>query len=97
MIYRLLVVAFVVALFTGIALATDIDRHGTFTEVGAAAGAAAKCKIFAGTDDNRSACTDWCSSYLAANTGTSCACDEGACPDAVPETPMAAAAPAPAR
>jgi hypothetical protein len=94
MIYRLLVIAFVVALFTGIALANDIDRHGTFTEVGASA--ATKCKNFVGTDDNRSACADWCSSYLAANTGTSCACDDGACPDAVPEVPMAAAAPAPA-
>ena len=94
MIHRLMVVAVVVALFTGVASATDIDRHGTFTEVGASA--AAKCKNFVGTDDNRSACTDWCSSYIAANTGASCACDEGACTEAEPAAPMAAAAPAPA-
>jgi len=92
MIHRLMVVAIVVALFAGIAFATDIDRHGTFAQAGASA--AAKCKNFVGTDDNRSACTDWCSSYLAANTGSSCACDDGACPDAEPAAPMAAAAPA---
>jgi hypothetical protein len=94
MIHRLLVVLAVVTLTAGIASATDIDRHGTFT--GAGASAAAQCKNFVGTDDNRSACTDWCSSYIAGNTGASCSCDEGACPEAEaePAAPMAAAAPA---
>jgi hypothetical protein len=95
MIHRLLTAVFVLALFAGSASAGDIDRHGTYTEKGATA-AAAKCKNFGGTDDNRSACTDWCSGYLAANAGTSCACDEGACIDA-PAAPLAAAAPSTAQ
>ena len=90
MLHRLMVAAAVVVLFGSVASATDIDRHGTFTEAGATAGAAAKCKNFIGTDDNRSNCTDWCSSYTAANAGTSCNCDEGACPDE-PVAPVAAA------
>jgi hypothetical protein len=93
MIHRILVVALVVALFAPIAFATDIDRHGTFTAAGATA-AATQCKNFVGTDDNRSACTDWCSSFLAANTGASCGCDDGACSADAPAAPMAAAAPA---
>jgi len=94
MVHRLLAVAFVLAVLVGSASATDIDRHGSFTEKGVSAGAAAKCKNFSGTDDNRSACTDWCSSYTAANADASCACDDGACPDAVIVAPQAAAAPA---
>ena len=94
MIHRLLAAAVLVALFAGPASAMDIDRHGSFTEKGAAAGAAPKCKNFIGTDDNRSACTDWCSSYLAANAGATCACDEGACVVAETVAPQAAAAPA---
>jgi len=90
MIYRLMLITAALVLSAGIASATDLDRHGTFTEAGAAAGAAAKCKNFIGTDDNRSHCTDWCSSYTAANAGTSCTCDEGAC--AEPEAPAAAPA-----
>ena len=93
MIHRLLAVAFVLAVMAGSASANDIDRHGTFTEKGAPATAASKCKNFIGTDDNRSACTDWCHDYLAANEGTACACDDGACVDA-PVAPQAAAAPA---
>jgi hypothetical protein len=88
MIHRLLAVAFVLMLFAGSASATDIDRHGTFTE---GASAAAKCKNFTGTDDNRSACTDWCASYTSSNHGTTCACDDGACPEA--PAPQAAAVP----
>lgn len=84
-------VAFVVALFAGSAFAGDIDRHGNYTEKDASGAAAAKCKNFTGTDDNRGACTDWCSNYTAANTGVSCGCDEGACPDA-PTEPVAASA-----
>jgi len=90
MIHRVLAVAFVVALFAGSAFASDIDRHGNYTE-GAAGAAVAKCKNFIGTDDNRGHCTDWCSSYTAANAGATCSCDEGACPDA-PVAPVAAAA-----
>jgi len=89
MIHRLLAVAFVVALFAASASASDIDRHGTFTERGASGAAAEKCKNFIGTDDNRSACTDWCHDYTAANAGASCARDDGACPDA-PSVPAAA-------
>jgi hypothetical protein len=96
MIHRLLTVAFALALFVGSASATDIDRHGTFTEKGAPAGAAAQCKNFSGTDDNRSACTDWCSAYTSSNSGATCACDDGACVEAA-VAPQAAAAPAPAQ
>jgi hypothetical protein len=88
MIHRILAAALMVGLLTGSALAADIDRHGSYTE-GAGAAAVAKCKNFTGTDDNRSACTDWCSTYTTANAGTSCDCDDGVCPDA----PTAAAAP----
>ncbi len=88
-------VALLVALFAPVASAYDIDRHGTFTEKGASGAVAEKCKNFVGTDDNRSACTDWCSNYITANAGASCACDDGACADA-PAAPVAAAAPAPA-
>jgi len=92
MLHRLMVAAVVVLLLAPVASATDIDRHGTFTQAGAPASAAAKCKNFVGTDDNRSNCTDWCSSYTEANAGTSCTCDEGACPDepAAPAAPAAA-------
>ena len=93
MIHRLLAVAFVAALFAGSASAGDIDRHGNFTEKDASGAAAAKCKNFIGTDDNRSACMDWCRDYTAANAGTSCDCDDGACPEAS-AAPQAAAAPA---
>lgn len=89
MIHRVLVVALVVSLFAVSASASDIDRHGTFTEKGASGAAAERCKNFIGTDDNRSACTDWCHDYTAANAGASCECDEGACLDA-PSVPAAA-------
>ena len=92
MLHRLLAVAFVVALFVGSASASDIDRHGNYTEKDATGAAAEKCKNFIGTDDNRSACTDWCHDYTSANAGASCECDDGACPDA--PAPQAAAAPA---
>lgn len=94
MIHRLLAVALLVALFTGSAFANDIDRHGSYTDKSSGT-AAEKCKNFGGTDDNRTACTDWCTSYTAANAGASCKCDEGAClvADAT-AAPIAAAAPA---
>jgi hypothetical protein len=93
MIHRLLAVAILVVLFAAPAFAIDIDRHGNYTE-GPAGAAVAKCKNFTGTDDNRGACSDWCSSYTTANAGASCACDEGACPEASQAAPVAAAAPA---
>jgi hypothetical protein len=95
MIHRILVVALLVALCAGSAFASDIDRHGNYNEKDASGAAAAKCKNFIGTDDNRSACMDWCRDYTAANAGASCDCDDGVCPDA-PPAPQAAAAPAPA-
>jgi hypothetical protein len=42
--------------------------------------AAALCKGFYGTDDNLSACNDWCGEFRTSNAGASCACDEGKCP-----------------
>jgi hypothetical protein len=90
MLHRLLAVASLVAIFAAPAFAIDIDRHGNYTE-GAAGAAVAKCKNFSGTDDNRGACTDWCSTYTTANASASCACDEGACPDEAP-APVAASA-----
>jgi hypothetical protein len=95
MIRRVLAVVFFASFFAASALAgTDIDRHGTYTEKGASGAAAQKCKTFAGSDDNRTDCADWCTAYLTANAETTCACEEGACSDAI--LPQAAAAPAPA-
>jgi hypothetical protein len=91
MIRRLLVVSLLLALSAGSAFAADIDRHGDFTSKDASGATAQKCKNFVGTDDNRSACTDWCSTYLAANSGATCNCDDGAC---VTEDAPPAAAPA---
>jgi hypothetical protein len=90
MTHRVLAAAIVIALFAGPAFATDIDRHGNYTE-GTAGAAATKCKNFTGTDDNRGNCTDWCSTYTTANAGTTCNCDEGACPEAQPASDAAAA------
>ena len=91
MIRRVLTIALMMGFFAAPAFAMDIDRHGDFTAKDAAGAASQKCKNFIGTDDNRTACSDWCSSYLAANAGTTCACDDGACAD---EPAPAAAAPA---
>ena len=74
-------------------VAVAVANLGRATDEDAAGVVARKCQTFKGTDDNRSACTDWCSTYLASNAGNTCACDDGACPDAVP-APQAAAAPA---
>jgi len=89
MIRRVLAIGLLVGFFAASAFAMDIDRHGDFTARDAAGVASQQCKNFIGTDDNRTACTDWCSSYLAANSGATCACDEGACAEA--PAPMAAA------
>jgi hypothetical protein len=89
MIRRLLAVCLVLALSAGSAFAADIDRHGDYTSKDAAGVSSQKCKSFVGTDDNRSACTDWCSNYIAANSDASCSCDDGAC--ASEDSPPAAA------
>jgi hypothetical protein len=91
MIRRVLTIGLLVGFFAAPAFANDIDRHGDFTAKDAAGATSQKCKSFVGTDDNRTACSDWCSNYLTANAGTTCACDEGAC--AQESAPVAAAAP----
>jgi hypothetical protein len=92
MIRRVLAIAFLGAFFAGSAFAgSDIDRHGTYSEKDASGAAVLKCKTFSGTDDNRGACTDWCTTYTTANAGATCACDEAACPEAAPAPPAAAA------
>ena len=91
MLHRLLTVALVLGLFAASAFATDIDRHGNYTEKSASGAATSKCKDFGGTDDNRGHCTDWCTEYLAANAGTSCTCDDGTCAD--PAAPAAVTPP----
>jgi len=89
MIRRVLAICLLLASCAGLAFASDIDRHGDFTSKDASGAVAQKCKNFVGTDDNRSACTDWCSTYLAANSDATCNCDDGAC--ATADAPPAAA------
>lgn len=62
----------------GLAFAHDIDRHADFSNPKAPA--AAGCKGFYGTDDNRTACSDFCEQWLAGNEGATCECGEGKCP-----------------
>jgi hypothetical protein len=69
--------AFVVALVS-IASAVDIDRHATYSDP-KTPNAAAQCKGFYGTDDNRTACDDWCTQFRSANVGADCQCDDGKC------------------
>jgi hypothetical protein len=69
---------FAIAL-VGIAFAADRDRHASFTDPKAPS-AAAQCKGFYGTDDNLSACNDFCGKYRDENQGSTCACDDGKCP-----------------
>jgi len=64
----------------GLALAADRDRHANFTDAKASPAGVAQCKGFYGTDDNLSACNDWCGQYRTSNEGATCACDEGKCP-----------------
>ncbi len=68
---------FAIAL-VGLAFAMDIDRHADFSNPKAQP-AAAGCKGFYGTDDNRTACDDFCGQYRSANEGSTCACTEGKC------------------
>lgn len=68
---------FAIAL-VGLAFAADIDRHADFSNPKAQP-AAAGCKGFYGTDDNRTACDDFCGKYRTDNEGASCDCAEGKC------------------
>ena len=63
----------------GLAFAADRDRHANFTDPKAPA-AAAQCKGFYGTDDNLTACSDFCEKWRPANEGGTCDCDDGRCP-----------------
>jgi hypothetical protein len=63
----------------GIAFAADRDRHASYTDPKAPT-AAAQCKGFYGTDDNLTACSDFCGTWRTANEGATCACDDGKCP-----------------
>jgi len=63
--------------FVGLAGAVDLDRHATIAENPSAP---AQCRGFYGTDDNRTACEDFCSQYRTQNGGADCRCDEGKCP-----------------
>ncbi len=62
---------FAIAL-VGLAFAMDIDRHADFSNPKAPT-AAAGCKGFYGTDDNRTACDDFCGQYRTDNEGATCA------------------------
>jgi hypothetical protein len=63
----------------GLAFAADRDRHASFTDPKAPS-AVAQCKGFYGTDDNLSACNDFCGEWRTANAGGTCGCDDGKCP-----------------
>jgi hypothetical protein len=63
----------------GIAVAADRDRHAAYSDPKAAAGAQALCKGFYGSDDNLSACNDFCGQWKTANEGSTCDCDDGKC------------------
>jgi hypothetical protein len=63
----------------GLAFAADIDRHADFSNPKAPT-AAAGCKGFYGTDDNLTACSDFCEKWRTDNDGATCACSDGKCP-----------------
>lgn len=63
----------------GLAYAADRDRRANYTDPKAAGAAQAQCKGFYGTDDNLSACNDFCNQWTAAHEGSTCACDDGKC------------------
>jgi hypothetical protein len=70
-------VALVLAI-ASMAWAVDIDRHATISNP-KTPNQPATCKGFYGTDDNRTACDDFCSQFRAQNSGADCQCDEGKC------------------
>ena len=69
--------AFAIALL-GVAWAADRDRHASFTDPKTPE--TAQCKGFYGTDDNLTACNDFCAQYRTDNSGAACSCDDGKCP-----------------
>jgi hypothetical protein len=75
---RLLMAAVFMVAIAGIAGAVDIDRHATFNDPKAPS-TAPQCKGFYGTDDNRTACDDWCTQFRTAHAGADCQCAEGKC------------------
>ena len=64
----------------GLAFAADRDRHANYSDPKAPGSAAGLCKGFYGSDDNLTACNDWCGDFRSSNAGANCACDEGKCP-----------------
>jgi hypothetical protein len=63
----------------GLAFAADRDRHADISNPKTPT-AAAQCKGFYGTDDNLTACTDFCGKYRTDNDGATCDCTDGKCP-----------------
>jgi len=76
---KILLLCVFVFTFAGVAGALDLDRHATIADPKSPS-APAQCKAFYGTDDNRTACDDFCSQYRTQNAGADCRCDEGKCP-----------------
>ncbi len=58
---------------------SDHDRHADFSNPKTPT-AAPGCKGFYGTDDNLTACSDFCGQYRTDNPGATCDCDDGKCP-----------------
>jgi len=63
----------------GLAFAADRDRHADFSNPKGPT-AAAQCKGFYGSDDNLTACTDFCGKFRSDNDGATCDCTDGKCP-----------------
>jgi len=77
---RKIIVAGLFALaVAGMAFAADWDRHASYTDP-KAPGAAPQCKGFYGTDDNLTACNDFCGTWRTSNEGATCDCEDGKCP-----------------
>jgi hypothetical protein len=74
---RLVVSVGLVVALAGLAWSADIDRHASFSEPNNAN--ASQCKGFYGTDDNLTACNDFCTQFRTDNQGAPCKCDEGKC------------------
>ncbi|HEY6394507.1 MAG TPA: hypothetical protein VIX12_03750 [Candidatus Binataceae bacterium] len=77
---RYLLAAGLVVALSGVVYALDRDRHADYTDPSAAADATAQCKGFYNTDDNLTACQDWCEQYKSQHEGASCKCDDSKCP-----------------
>jgi hypothetical protein len=75
---KLIIAVIFTASVAAIGWAADIDRHASFTDP-KTPDAAAQCKGFYGSDDNLTACNDFCSNYRTQNEGAKCGCEEGKC------------------